>query len=325
MTRARLVALGLGVGGLLAAVGFAGSGAVLRAFDHVGLPGLIVVAVIHLPAIASMGFAWALLGDEGEGSRWWKFLWARYVRDATAEVLPFSQLGGLFAGVRALGLSGLGTVAVMSSAFGDLLIEQLAKIPYVLGGVSLLLEIRHGAVPSAWIAYAALPMSLLTIFAVVYRRGVLSMLARGAHALTRVWPRLRFPSLDGLRPALERVMAFDRRTLGAFALHLLAWVLGAAETWVGFHFIGVPLDPARALILDSLYCGVRTFGFAVPAALGVQEAAYALLGTLLGIPPAASVAFSLIRRVREVLIGAPGLGAWQVLEGRRALARASRS
>lgn len=324
MTRARFVALALGVAGVLAAVGCAGSGAVLRAFDHVGLLDLIVIAVIHVPAITSMGLAWALLGGAGEGGGWWKFIGARYVRDATAEVLPFSQLGGLLAGARALSLSGLGAIAVMSSAFGDVLIEQLAKLPYVLGGVSLLLEIRHGAMPLVWLGYTVLPMSLVMIFAVVYRHGVLSMLERGARALVRWFPRLRFQSLDALRPAIERVMALDRRTVGAFALHGLAWLFGAAETWVAFRFIGVSLDPARALILDSLYCGLRTFGFAVPGALGVQEAAYALLGTLLGIPPGASVAFSLIRRVRDVLIGAPGLGAWQFLEGRRVLARASR-
>ena len=41
----------------------------------------------------------------------------------------------------------------------------------------------HGALPPTWIAYAAIPMSLVTIFAVVYRRGILSMLARTHHSV----------------------------------------------------------------------------------------------------------------------------------------------
>jgi hypothetical protein len=45
---------------------------------------------------------------------------------------------------------------------------------------------------------------------------------------------------------------------------------------------------------------------------------------LVGIPAAPAVALSLIRRVRELLIGTPGLGLWQLLEGRRALAATAR-
>ena len=106
----------------------------------------------------------------------------------------------------------------------------------------------------------------------------------------------------------------------ALATHSGAWALGAAETWVVCHLMGLAVSPAQALILDSLFCGLRTFGFAVPAALGVQEAGYVLACALIGVPAAPAVALSLLRRVRELLVGAPALGVWQAVEGGRALA-----
>jgi hypothetical protein len=74
----------------------------------------------------------------------------------------------------------------------------------------------------------------------------------------------------------------------------------------------------------AFFGGLRTFGFAVPAALGTQEAGYVLVCTLVGVPAAPAVALSLVRRVREFLIGTPGLAFWQLLEGRAALARVPR-
>jgi uncharacterized membrane protein YbhN (UPF0104 family) len=85
--------------------------------------------------------------------------------------------------------------------------------------------------------------------------------------------------------------------------------------------MGLAVSPAQALILDSLFCGLRTVGFVVPAALGVQEAGYVLVCALVGVPAAPAVALSLLRRLSDLVLGAPALGVWPWIEGRRALAR----
>ncbi len=64
---------------------------------------------------------------------------------------------------------------------------------------------------------------------------------------------------------------------------------------------------------------IRSAVFPVPGALGVQEGGYVLVGSLLGIPGDAAFALSLIARVRELILGIPGLIAWQVIEARRVL------
>jgi hypothetical protein len=58
---------------------------------------------------------------------------------------------------------------------------------------------------------------------------------------------------------------------------------------------------------------------AVPNAVGVQEGAYLVLGSLFGLAPETVLALSLLKRVRDLTLGLPALLAWQILEARRAL------
>ena len=78
-------------------------------------------------------------------------------------------------------------------------------------------------------------------------------------------------------------------------------------------------------MIDSLGTALRTLGFLVPGALGIQEAGYVIICALFGITPAGAIAFSLARRARDLLIGLAGLGLWQALEVRKAALRYSGS
>jgi hypothetical protein len=78
-----------------------------------------------------------------------------------------------------------------------------------------------------------------------------------------------------------------------------------------------PAGLREALLLEGLGQAVRSAAFAVPGALGVQEGGYVLIGGMFGLSPQLALALSLIKRVRELLLGLPGLAAWQLLEGRR--------
>lgn len=320
MRRTALIALLLGVAALVATLVYAGIGGVEQAVLRLGIAGLLLVALIHLPVIALTGSAWWLIGAELPGASAWKFIWARYVREATAEVLPFSQLGGILAGARSLRLAGLKSLPVAATLLKDLLLEQLAKVPYVLAGLAVLLLGGRDA-PLRLVGAALAPLGLLALAALLGRARLVGLLKRGAAALASRWPAL---GVEGTA-SLERLWRWDRRALAAFATHAVTWVLGAGETWVACHLMGLAVSPAQALVIDSLFSGLRTVGFAVPAALGVQEAGYVLACALVGVPAAPAVALSLIRRVREMLLGVPALGIWQAVEGGRALAGLSDS
>jgi hypothetical protein len=73
-------------------------------------------------------------------------------------------------------------------------------------------------------------------------------------------------------------------------------------------------------VIESLGQAIKVVGFAVPAAVGVQEGGYVLVCGLYGLSPEVAIALSLIKRVREIALGLPALAAWQWLEARPAAA-----
>jgi uncharacterized membrane protein YbhN (UPF0104 family) len=101
--------------------------------------------------------------------------------------------------------------------------------------------------------------------------------------------------------------------------HMAAWLLGVAEVWFALSLPGHPVGIGAALLFESLGQAIRTGAFAVPGGLGVQEGGYVLVGAALGIEPGVALALSLARRVRELLLGLPGLAVWQASAIRRSL------
>jgi len=51
-----------------------------------------------------------------------------------------------------------------------------------------------------------------------------------------------------------------------------------------------------AVAIDGIYAAIRTFGFAVPAAIGVQEGGYVVICGLFGLDSATALAFPLLLR-----------------------------
>ena len=72
---------------------------------------------------------------------------------------------------------------------------------------------------------------------------------------------------------------------------------------------------ADAVLIESLMHAVRGAAFAVPGALGAQEGGLIILCAIFGVPPEAALALSLVKRLPDLILGVPGLLAWQAMEG----------
>src|SRR5215469_1038687 len=312
MTLGRFLAFFIGVAGLVALTVYAGADSVIKALGTLQFSGLIIIALVHLPVIGLMGLAWWQIGHDFPGATRLKFAWARQVRDAAAEVLPFSQIGGFVLGVRALHLSGVRALRAALSMSVDLVMELCAKLPYFLVGLFILFasapKLRFSnALPAALVLTAA-----VVAIPVIFRKRLRSGLEYAARAIAKRWPSL--DSGDEMTAFFDRVFSERERLFAAFAIHLVCWFIGAAETWLMLLLMGTRVSPLQALAIDSLVVGLRTFGFLVPAAAGVQEASYVLVCAFFGLTPATALALSLARRARDILIGAPTLAGWQFFE-----------
>jgi putative membrane protein len=296
-----------------------GTAPIAAAWTTLGFRGLAIVVAAHLPVAAFLGLAWWSLGRDLAGATARKFIWARLVRDGAAEVLPFSQVGGYVFGARALALSGIPGFFAAISTVVDLVVELAAKLPYILIGLALLAMLKQQSDYFAPVLAGVAISGGLLALAAIFRDRSRGVLERLAMRMAQRWPALQLGEPTETRAMISRVLARDGRATAAFALHFIAWALGAAEAWIAFRLMGSPIGLAEACVIDSLFTGLRTFAFFIPGAVGVQEAAYVALCAMFGIPPGVALAFSLVRRARDFLIGAPCLAGWQLVEGRRAL------
>lgn len=309
--------------GILAVGGFAGIlgwvvgsqnlGAVIGDFETLGAAiGLVIAA--HVVVITCDAAAWRALLRRELGTPFAAFIWARWVREATNMLLPVAQVGGEVIGARILSLRGLSTDLAGGSVILDKLSEALSQIPFTVIGLLLMLALRGQTQITETVA--------LGLFVAV--AGVAALvLARHTSGFRAIEDRIGAWIARETRPLLKQVERFAQavraiyraeRMAAAIGWHLAAWIIGAGEVWLALALMGHPISVASALALESLGQAITGLGFMVPAALGVQEGAYIVIGAALGLPVETALALSLVKRVRQIILGVPALCSWQALE-----------
>jgi glycosyltransferase 2 family protein len=305
-------AIGLALIGTL--VAHFGASAVARALFAVGWAGFAAICSIHLALIAVSGIAWwALL----PGTSSCAAIWARLVGDSASEVRPLSQIGGYVAGARASTVAGISGSTAAASTIVDVTLEFLAQIAYTAIALSWLLHLEPQTLFAAPVATGlAIAGFLAAGFLATQRRGF-GLLDRFARALGRGWAGRTATGAAALHVDIADIYARATRLWASFALHLACWIVSAVEIWLALRFMGAPLGLGAVLVIESLLYTVRSVAFAVPNAVGVPEGAYILLGASFGLTPETALALSLLKRGRDLVIGLPALGTWQLIESGR--------
>ena len=255
-----------------------------------------------------------------ERPRLGRYFRIRWIREAVNSLLPVAQLGGNLVGIRMLVQRGVPGALAGAGTTLDLTIEAVTQFLFTMAGFAVLATTGAGASAAPWVTWAMATMGLgLLGFVLAQRVGLLRIVEWLAERVARVFPALTAETVRGLHAELMRLHQ-DRTALAkATLLHLLAWVLGTAETWVTLRAMGHPAPLAEAFVVESLGMAARSAGFAVPGALGVQEAGFIVVCDLYGIAPDTAIALSMVKRARELLVGIPGLILWQWSEGKRLL------
>ena len=93
-----------------------------------------------------------------------------------------------------------------------------------------------------------------------------------------------------------------RRFAASTGFHTLGWLVGAAlEATLMLWLLGVTTSVTTATVIEALGSGVRFASFMVPASLGAFEGANAAAFGALGFGAASGLAFSVVRRARQVV------------------------
>jgi putative membrane protein len=318
-----LIAIGLGGFAVIALVAFFGAqtigSEVVRAGWAVPLTTALLFLQLWLSAVAwrlSVGARRPRLG------RWFRIRW---IREAVNSMLPVAQLGGNIVGIRLLVHRGVPGPLAGAGTTLDLTIEAATQLLFTLAGFAVLALTRADDGWMAWVQ-GGIVAGLLGIggFILAQRAGLLRLVEGAAGLLLRWFPNLPVQVVQGLHAELMRLQRNPMAIGKATCLHLLAWLLGTIETWLALYAMGVPVGWEQAFVIESLGQAARSAGFAVPGALGVQEAGFILVCGLFGIHPDTAIALSMVKRARELAVGLPGLVAWQWSEGRRLLRQQSK-
>ncbi len=317
----RLLLVGaLGVALAVYLMKFVGFAAVLSAATAVGWRGFVLLCLYAAALFPLLGAGWYALLPDAPPSYLGLTIWARMVRDSAAEVLPFSQFGGLALGARAATLHGMSAPLACGSMIADVTTELLAQIAYAALGVAILATWtpRTAGAPahtSAFVGGLVLAAAGGAVFLFLQLKGRRFTEKIAARLLPRA-----LTATKSLAATLDAVYRSRSRVALSATVHLSAWLASAFGAWIAFRLIGAPARLPAVLAIESLVYAARSATVIVPNALGVQEAAYAALAPLFGIGADFGLAVSLIKRARDIAVGIPVLLIWQAVEGRRALA-----
>lgn len=320
-TAAILGAIGLAVAtALIVREGFS---AVLAALGAAGL-GVLWASLAHFIPMALNARAWQVLvpGAQRPGIAF--FTWLVWVREAVNGLLPVARIGGEVVCARLMVRHGMRTAPAIASLAVDVTLTIATQLIFTAAGLILLAaETTEQGLLMRLLFGLLGAVPLVVLLLAVQRFGMFQLLARAFRLIFGE----RWAGLLGHTRRLDRAirLCYRRRDriLACCLWQLAGWVAGASEIWLALYFLGHPVRPVDALVVEALIQAASSAAFVVPAALGVQEGGFLLLGTLIGLGPEIALALALARRARDVIVFVPALLAWQVQEGRRFLARAA--
>ena len=293
---------------LLALVLTSSPGAIVSIISGSALP-LVTASVYRVVPLSLYAISWRLLIAPANRPRSSMLLRLRWIGESVNALLPVAQVGGDVARARLLASQGAPGPVAAASMVADLGVGAASQVAFTAtGAIAFSL---HGSL-------GALSRGILIVcVALAAGAAALVIVARiGVGRILRRLPMLRalHAHADTVDQALADILARRADLSLAFALHLVGWFAQVFETWVILHLIGTAISAAGALAIESLALAARSAVFVVPGGVGVQEGALMLLAAPFGIDAPVALSLGLIKRMREVVVGAPAVIAWSIAE-----------
>lgn len=288
------------------------------ALASAGWWGMAGVVLTRAATVSIAGAGWWLVFPLSRPLRLRTAVLLRFIREGINTLLPLTQIGGDIISARLLTFWAVPGALGAASIIVDVLMQAATQFLFAALGIMTLIALGTDAtVAGAAATSLAVAMPLLGGFYLAQRRG-------GQRVLHIVLSRLSGDSswrvlgtLDAVYEKFSAIYAGRSRLTASGVVHMTGWLVGVAEVLIVLRCMGLPATVGEALVIESLVQAVRGAAFAVPSALGAQEAGLILLCGLFQIPSDQALALSFIKRAADLVVGVPGLVALQILEGRR--------
>jgi glycosyltransferase 2 family protein len=299
MRYVRLVLFLIGTGGLAFLVAHIGPDAVAAAFAELRWWQFVLVCLPYglIMVVDTLGWRYAFARDAAPFHR---LLGARLAGDAVNVVTAMASVGGEAVKAWLIRRDVSYEESVPSVVIAKTT-STIAQALFLLVGIA-----------AAWAALrmdSVVVRSMLWLLAVevvavggFFLVQIVGLVRRGGRLLARLGVIDDVAYAERLDLALREFYRRDRRRfLLSVAFHLGGWLLGALETYLMLVVLRVPVPLLTAIVIEAFGSGVRFATFLIPASIGAVEGANAAAFAALGFTASAGLAFSLVRRGRQVV------------------------
>lgn len=289
-----------------------GVGAVREIVAQVGWQALLVVAA-HLPVTVLATVGWQVLLPPDRRPPLAFLFRVRLIKEAVNALLPVAQVGGDVVRAKLSVRNGLTLAEATASCVVDVLAGTVGLVLFVLTSLVVAMATLHDPrLAEAGLALVAIVAGVVLGAFLFHKAGLHRRLGK----LSQRWTALA-GRVGELGEAFRGIGRQRSNLFASWAWHMAAWIAGAFETYVSMWALGLNPSLLQALIVEGLAQTAKVVGFAIPGALGVQEGGYLLLGGALGLTPDQALALSLLRRLRELVLGVIGLILWRTTKSPR--------
>jgi putative membrane protein len=278
---------------------------------------LVTAARVIVLVGAGLGW-WLLLPTKPRGPL--VFVLLRFIREAINSFFPLAVIGGDVIGARLLSQFGIATNLAVASVLVDIFIQVVCLLVFVLAGVGIVAGlVGDHAVTATALVLLAVAVPAVSGFFLALNFGAFEPVVRWLIAFGEKRQWSAFGHVADLGGWLQRIWRNYRGLSESFVVHLATVFFGAIEVWIALKFMNHPVGVMEAIAIESLGQGSRSAAFVLPGGLGVQDGTMVAVCALFGVPAEIALAMALIKRVPDLVLGAPSLLGWQALEGRRYL------
>lgn len=244
---------------------------------------------------------------------------AMWMGRAVNNLLPVASIGGEIAKARLISLWGISGIDAAASVMVDKVVQAISVVIWGLTGVCILLFTRQDNELAVYALIGFLIVGCCAIgFLYAQKAGLLSILTRlgGKLIKTDIWKgvSLNAKEIDGVIAEMYRNMP---DILAGVFFRTVALILETAEVILACYLFGHPISLLEAMMLKSLTATLRDIAFVIPNGYGIQEGAYIVVGSLVGLDANTALAVALALRIRDLLLDPAGLLYFHQIEARQ--------
>ncbi|MDD2326024.1 MAG: flippase-like domain-containing protein [Alphaproteobacteria bacterium] len=309
----------LGLLGLVAAtllIARSGYDEVMAALGQAGW-GILITSLFHLVPLWACVMGWQPLlpGKVKAGKPF--FMYVLWIRASVNNLMPVARIGGEILSVRLMIKHGIRKAPSIASTVVEITLSILAQFVFVLIGVAFfVLRVSNENLGMQLLWGLLITAPAVGALFTIQKVGLFGLFEKIFGLLLRdKWKKFAGSGAK-LDHAVRTMYRRRGKAFACFMWQFASWALCSFEIWLALYYLGHPISLLEAMMIESLIQATSTAAFAVPGALGVQEAGFMLFGSMLGLTPDIAAALAVVRRCRDLILYVPGLLVWQIQESR---------